>query len=704
MALPATDDFTAVSDQDLEDRTNWDEAPRYAGDNLLVVSADGELEPNGGNIQQGQWTGDSFDNDQYAEVNVTGIQNNVSIGPALRCSGIANTGYGYHFTTENNSWELYKMVNGSYTTIASDSHSWTAPFDLSLEISGTTLTAKKDGGQVTQQTDSSISSGAAGVGGYGKGNSEITSWEGGNLAVGQTFEDSLVLAADGAIVTPVGTMVFNPTLLLDVDASDQEQGPLEAGGNAQLNAEAVIAQLGNLVIDAQLQMNTQATQAQAGGLTIENAITLVTQASQSEQAFLTLTTLVNLLAEAQHFQLANQIHQAALTMTADSEQIEAATAVMEETLLMATQAEQLQTGSLTLEGLLNFAAQATLSTLGQKVLNLLISLEAQATQSTAAILVMNQLVSLLTEATTQELGNLQAEVQLTFSGQATQAEVGELTISALVTMVAEALQSQSGEITAQIFNEFLTFAAQATQLQTSQHVLLGLLNMAVEVQQTEVALANFIDSITLAVTTTEDWVDSLAVILGELTLSAEASQAQASELQALGVVSFDAETILTPVATAQMLASLTMATQVELSPAVQLVIQLSVLLAAEADYTTINEKILIELLTLAGQAAVTPEATIEMAAALSLEIQADIQGLANKVINESILMGVEAQQAHSAGEVFLETLTLSVASVLIQAEAEYGNLLPDVLIATAESLLTPRTAESSFGPYQAEKQ
>ena len=105
--------------------------------------------------------------DQYAQIKATGdFVTGFSIGPAIRLSTSAITGY--FIFHQSNMWELWKVVNDSYTKLGTASRSLTANDVLRLEATGTTTTTivfKVNGSTITTVADSSspITSGRVGA-------------------------------------------------------------------------------------------------------------------------------------------------------------------------------------------------------------------------------------------------------------------------------------------------------------------------------------------------------------------------------------------------------------------------------------------------------------------------------------------------------------------------------------------------------------
>jgi len=181
MALPATDTFTGTNNQNLTTYSaNW----TY---NVLVGTAlqifSNALRPNLTDDSVAHWNADTFNADQYAKGTLVAIEA-AFMGCAVRCaSGATQTAY-YTVISSGTSW-LNKYVAGTATNIANFGLGEYVVNDIhQLEAEGTILRSKRNGvlDSIGAQTDSSISSGFAGI--AGAGNATLTrmdNWEGGNL-------------------------------------------------------------------------------------------------------------------------------------------------------------------------------------------------------------------------------------------------------------------------------------------------------------------------------------------------------------------------------------------------------------------------------------------------------------------------------------------------------------------------------------------
>lgn len=180
-ALPATDAFTGTNGTALQTySTNWtiNAGGFQINTNSVACSQNNE----GG----AHWNADSFNNDQYAQATVSAIGSGFFIGLGVRESASGATYYGIYY--DNGVGQLFKNVAGTWTQLGSNSVGVSSSDVLRLEAAGTTITPKKNGattGTPGAQTDSSISSGFAGLSCWGNSTgSRVDDWQGGNLGGG----------------------------------------------------------------------------------------------------------------------------------------------------------------------------------------------------------------------------------------------------------------------------------------------------------------------------------------------------------------------------------------------------------------------------------------------------------------------------------------------------------------------------------------
>jgi hypothetical protein len=188
MALPATDNFTTGSDQALATYSaSWTQNNGAAN----VLDATDDVVSFDNSDWLAHWNADSFDDDQYAQLVLSAVGEDTWIGPSARVAASATTGYLIDCRSKVGATSKYlsKLVAGSWTTLASSTNSYSVSDLIRLEAEGSTITPLVNGSEDTDlgaQTDSAITSGSAGLAGYGKFApvSRGDDWEGGNLAAG----------------------------------------------------------------------------------------------------------------------------------------------------------------------------------------------------------------------------------------------------------------------------------------------------------------------------------------------------------------------------------------------------------------------------------------------------------------------------------------------------------------------------------------
>lgn len=182
MALPATDAFTGTTGTQLTTYSaNW---TLNAGDfdiqsNALSCDAAADTD------SLCHWNADAFDANQYAQVTMTAAGDYLYGGPAVRVHATDHTGYCIAADNSDGIF-LSKVIDGDYTELAAYAAA-DAGDVLRLEVSGTTLTVKKNGGTLGTVVDSDISTGSGGLYGYwvdglNRTDMRLDSFEAGNLA------------------------------------------------------------------------------------------------------------------------------------------------------------------------------------------------------------------------------------------------------------------------------------------------------------------------------------------------------------------------------------------------------------------------------------------------------------------------------------------------------------------------------------------
>lgn len=179
-ALPATDAFTAANGTALQTYN----AAWVINSGALAINTNAVYGNSAGNDSLAHWGNDTFNADQYAQGTIAAISAGNWIGVSVRDAASAMTGYLYY--GDNGNRTLAKYVNGTYTDLGLyNGGGFTASDLIRLEVSGTTLTSKRNGAGDTNtgpQTDNSIASGSGGLAAYNNNSgSRLDDWEGGNI-------------------------------------------------------------------------------------------------------------------------------------------------------------------------------------------------------------------------------------------------------------------------------------------------------------------------------------------------------------------------------------------------------------------------------------------------------------------------------------------------------------------------------------------
>jgi hypothetical protein len=175
MALPATDNFTNSNGTALTSHSaSW-----TANTGAFDIQSNTCQTNTPTSEGMAHWNADAFSDNQYAKGTIADVSSFRYIGPGVRIHASAHTGYEYASDSGDASY-FGKFIAGSYTQFASSGVFSTSEV-IKITAEGTTITAYIDDAQQHQQTDSAISSGSAGISGYGDGQTRIDDWEGGDL-------------------------------------------------------------------------------------------------------------------------------------------------------------------------------------------------------------------------------------------------------------------------------------------------------------------------------------------------------------------------------------------------------------------------------------------------------------------------------------------------------------------------------------------
>lgn len=200
-SLPATDPFNGTPGNPLS--ANW--TTQVAG--WVIETGGTTARPSSsGTYQSVFWNADAFNNDQYSEVVISAIGG--QMGPMVRVSGTGSGVNGYWLLGRTGaSSYIYTSTNGTHTQLVDlGTIAWTAGDTMRLEVSGTTITAKRNGSTIgSPATSSAHASGAAGMLGLDVSD-VVTTWNGGNLGAGGAASPCAVLLLGVCGESPVGAM------------------------------------------------------------------------------------------------------------------------------------------------------------------------------------------------------------------------------------------------------------------------------------------------------------------------------------------------------------------------------------------------------------------------------------------------------------------------------------------------------------------
>lgn len=187
IAFPASaqvnDDFNRGDDTSLG--ANWTDAI-----NGMQVASNVAIDEVDAAYNVSYWSANVFSNDQYAEATIAAATA-VYPGVVVRFSNTGGgQGYGFFVDPGTSSYFVQRFAAGIYVAdVFSGSASFTVGDVIRLEVSGTTLTAKKNGVTVNSGPDPNVASGSPGVGTFANGipdpaQRSVDDFEGGDLVGG----------------------------------------------------------------------------------------------------------------------------------------------------------------------------------------------------------------------------------------------------------------------------------------------------------------------------------------------------------------------------------------------------------------------------------------------------------------------------------------------------------------------------------------
>jgi hypothetical protein len=191
----ASSTFTGDEDP-LSEGGNWEQLNTL---NATLHKAGGSALTDNGLHATGRWSGTgTFNESQYSAVVLTsasGLNDNSAVGAI--CNASADTGanrdYFAYYVDENNfggssgasrTTLLVRMVNGTETTVDSDSVTWSAGDEIACEYDSDTdtLYGLKNGAVTSSGSAATIGTGKPGI--LSANYFELTSWDGGNVSFG----------------------------------------------------------------------------------------------------------------------------------------------------------------------------------------------------------------------------------------------------------------------------------------------------------------------------------------------------------------------------------------------------------------------------------------------------------------------------------------------------------------------------------------
>ena len=179
MSLPANDPLQSGSTQVLTTYSaNW----TFALHSNISVNATGAFGTNANDVGA-FWNADSFPNDQYAQVTLTGSAAGAYLGVIVRASVVGGGQYyAFRASRGDSTYQVGYWVGGVFTSNFSGTVTRTfADNDvIRLAVVGATLTAYHNGVSIFSTTDSNLTSGSAGINtAAGAGPPFMFNWQGG---------------------------------------------------------------------------------------------------------------------------------------------------------------------------------------------------------------------------------------------------------------------------------------------------------------------------------------------------------------------------------------------------------------------------------------------------------------------------------------------------------------------------------------------
>ncbi len=201
MALPATDAFTNTDGVQLTTHSaSW---TLNDGDFDIITNQISPDDPATGE-NGAHWNADTFANDHYAKITATLMSGGGGIGVAVRCntSGTQNY-YGTYWLSSGNIYS-FTVISGTWTQKGLVTSLIALNDEIEIRATGTAIDIYINSVKNTTLsfTDSSLTTGAAGLSGYAGGSLPADNWEGGDVGgAGATGKANPI---NGPLAGPLG--------------------------------------------------------------------------------------------------------------------------------------------------------------------------------------------------------------------------------------------------------------------------------------------------------------------------------------------------------------------------------------------------------------------------------------------------------------------------------------------------------------------
>ena len=190
--------------------SNWSSS----GGNAAYTIISNTAASSSAQVEEGVWwNATTFANDHFAEVTITQTASNAFIGPAVRVSSGGNY---YGFYADNATRYLISVVGGTWTQLATLGTGFSNGDVVRLEVEGTTLRAYVNSTLWTSVTNSSLSSGSAGLTSWANNtDGRVDDFTAADLGAGAIAVNVALATGSGRALPPVpspGTLTVNAGL------------------------------------------------------------------------------------------------------------------------------------------------------------------------------------------------------------------------------------------------------------------------------------------------------------------------------------------------------------------------------------------------------------------------------------------------------------------------------------------------------------